>query len=410
MAEKSTQSDLSQTKLLEAAKSTRKLLNRLNSTRLDVREMSATMTLIARETSVLKAWIHALSQISFHGARAFAKASPTAAADIGLDSFGLAGVTDENDKTPWEIPKLRQKFIDDCYVQFHLKMSSLDQLSQLGSISFADDHDSERWGVINPECWTAWGRRGAIGIVRGKIKSGKTNLSLLLADHFMMKGYTVVSNISVTDSPKDYIYAAKLSDLLITTCESRLKGREVFLTMDEGALFWNRIQTIQKTNIDLSKLLMCIGKLHIVLCFICHEEQQVPGVVSRMHCASWEKRDLTSVFVEITDGPLKLRPRLLTHLPACNLKYDPDALTYFSCDLVVNSLFDFMSSIPQGANQWQLVLDYVRKHRGEASEEQLDPKDVALYLRKRGQSERQIASAVGKSCSTVHGWVSEQKA
>jgi len=307
------------------------------------------------------------------------------------------------------IPKLKAKFVDDARVQYNMTINSLDNLSRLGALTFDSDQDSEKWDVINPECWTAWGRRGSIGVIRGKIKSGKTNLSLLLSQLFMAKGYTVVSNISVVDAPKEYIYASTLSAMLIATCEARLQNKEVFLVMDEAALFWNRIQTVMKANIDLSKLLMAIGKLHIILCFINHELEQTPGVISRMHCASWEKKDLTSVYVEISDGPLKIRPRLLTNLPACGLSYDPDALTYWSINMSVNELFDFMSSIPQGSNQWELVLDYVRRHGGETSEESVSPKEVAQFLRRRGLSEGQIAKALSKSGGTIHLWVSETK-
>ncbi|HEX9908726.1 MAG TPA: hypothetical protein VGB78_09745 [Thermoplasmata archaeon] len=406
MAEKSSQSDLSATKLLESGKSTRKLLQKLNSPRLSSREMADLLSLIARESSCLKSWTHALTQISFHGARAFAKANPTAANDCGLDSLTLSQL-DDSAKEPWLIPKLKAKFVDDARVQYNMTINSLDNLSRLGALTFDSDQDSEKWDVINPLCWTAWGRRGSIGVIRGKIKSGKTNLSLLLSQLFMAKGYTVVSNISVVDAPKEYVYASTLSAMLIATCEARLQNKEVFLIMDEAALFWNKIQTVMKANIDLSKLLMAIGKLHIILCFIVHEEQQTPGVISRMHCASWEKKDLTSVYVEISDGPLRLRPRLLTHAPPTTLSYDPDALTYWSINMSVNELFDFMSNIPQGSNQWELVLDYVKKHGGETSEESLSPREVAVYLRKRGLSEGAIAKALNKSGGTIHLWVSE---
>jgi hypothetical protein len=225
----------------------------------------------------------------------------------------------------------------------------------------------------------------------------------------MDRGYLVVSNIAVSEAPRDYVYASTLSSMLIATCQTRLEGREICLILDEGALYWHKIQTVMKMNVDLSKLLMCFGKLHIVLCFICHEEEQVPGVIARMHCASWEKKDLTSVFVEITDGPLKLRPRLLTHVPPTALRYDPDQLQYFSLDLNIDELFNFMSNIPQGQNQWKLVIDYVHRHRGEQAEENLSPKEVALYLRKKGLSEKKISEAIQKAPSTIHEWVKVEK-
>ena len=75
----------------------------------------------------------------------------------------------------------------------------------------------------------------------------------------------------------------------------------------------------------------------------------------------------------------------------------------------VNQLFDMMSSIPQGSNQWELVLDYVKKHGGETSEESLNPKEVAQFLRRRGLSEGAIAKTLNKSGGTIHLWVGETK-
>ena len=377
------------------------------------REMSDTIALIGRETSVVRAWIYAISQISQFGCRKFAQSNSTAASDVGLNQFGLSQVTDENDFDCWQVASVRQRFSDECRIQFHLRMMGMDNLSQLGSLAIDDTRDNERWEAVAEKAWTSWGKQGAIGVVRGPIKSGKSNICLLISQYFLQRGCTVVSNILVFDPPSAYIYSAKLSDLLIAVCEAQLKGKEVLLVLDEAGLFWNKIETVQKRNVNLSKILLCTGKMNSSLLFCSHFEEALPGIIARNYVASFDKRGLREAFVEITDG-IKIRPRLLTHIPGTELKYDPTQLQYFSVDLSVEDLFDFMSSLPHSlspdSSQWQLLSDYIFKHQGETGEESLNPKDVALYLRKRGQSERQIATVVGKSCSTVHSWVSEQKA
>jgi DNA-binding NarL/FixJ family response regulator len=70
-----------------------------------------------------------------------------------------------------------------------------------------------------------------------------------------------------------------------------------------------------------------------------------------------------------------------------------------------NALFNFMASLPEKTEQWGAVLEYVEKHLGEVGEEQLDPKEVAVWLKRRGKSERAIADLVQRSPSTVHDWV-----
>jgi DNA-binding NarL/FixJ family response regulator len=78
----------------------------------------------------------------------------------------------------------------------------------------------------------------------------------------------------------------------------------------------------------------------------------------------------------------------------------------------VEDLFNFMSSLPHSLSpdrsQWQLLSDYISKHKGEG-EESLSPKDVALYLRTKGLSEKKIADAIQKAPSTVHEWVKVEK-
>jgi len=402
------QSDLSQTKLLESGKAARRLLDRLGQPRLSAREMADILTLIAKETSVLKTWTYTLSQITTFGATAFAKKWPSQATEVGLDDYGLAQVTNESDRDPWQIPRVRQRFTDEARIQFNLKMNSMDALSQLGSLAFDDPRDSEKWIAVNPEVWTSWAKRGSIATIRGGIKTGKTNLSLLLAEHFIKKGHVVVANIVVHDPPPAYVYCAKLSDMLVAVCEARLQNKEVCVILDEGGLFWAKIETVRPRNIDLSKLLLAYGKLHACLVFISHFEEQLPGIISRNSVCNFEKRGLREVFVEVNEG-VRIRPRLLTSVPPTNLKYDPDQLQYYTLDMDVNQLFDFMSSLPQGANQWELVLDYVRKRKGETGEDALDPKQVALWLKQRGQSERKISELVQKSPSTVHGWVATKK-
>jgi hypothetical protein len=369
------------------------------------------MALIAKETSTLKSWTHGLSMISFHGARAFAKASPTAAADCGLDSYALAQITEENDHLPWMIERVREKFSGDLKIQFNLRMNSMDALSQLGSLAFADERESEEWRAVSSEVWTSWAEhRGSIACVEGSIKSGKTALALLLSEHFMAKGRIVASNIMVNSPPPEYHYCAQLSDMLLTVCEARLQNREIVILMDEAGLFWARVETVRPRNIDMSKLLLCYGKMHACLIFISHFEEQLPGIIARNSVATFQKRGIKEAYVEIDQG-IRIKPRLLTKVPMTTLQYDADQLQYYSLDMNINELFDFMSSLPQGKNQWELIRNYVLKHKGEVSEEGLDPKSIAKWLRTKGKSEREIAVLVGKSNSTIHEWlVSEQKA
>lgn len=409
MAEKSSQSDLSTVRLLESGKAARRLLDMLDSTMLSGRQMGNLLAVISRETSTLKSWIYALSQIENIGARQFMRNNPTGANAVGLDSAALAEISDElgNDSDPWMIPKVRQRFCDDARIQFHLKMSSLDQLSQLGAMCLSDDRDSERWESVNPLAWTAWGKKGSIATILGPIKSGKTNLSLLLAEYFLKQGYFIASNVGVTNAPPEYRYTSRLSDMLTSVCEARKQAKHTLIILDEAGLYWNRAETLRPTNLGLAKLLVTFGKLDCSLLLVTHYAEMVAGVVHRNSVATFQKRGLREVFVEINDG-IRIRPRLLVGVPSCSMTYNPDQLQFFSLDLSVPALFDYMSSLSSQEDQWSAVLRYVQSHVGEADED-LSPKEVAQYLRRRGLSEGAIAKALNKSGGTIHLWVAEEK-
>lgn len=405
MAEKS---DMSTVKLLESGKKARELLNMLNSPHLSAREMADLLSLVCVENSKLNAVLAALDCVKRFGAIEAIEKHPAIVTAIGLDKSSLSQIDTLNDRDPWLIADARTHFESIVRVQYSLKMNSLDPLSQLGGLVFDDPHGAERWESISPRVWTSWAGRGNNAIIRGSVKRGKTNFALLLCEHFLATGnFIVTSNIMVSGAPENYIYCPRLSDMLITICEARAVDKNVLIVLDEGSLYWARINTIMPVPQKLAKLVLVYGKAHANLLFLSHFEESIPGIVARTSCANFEKKGIKEVYVEVSEG-IRIKPRLLTAVPATQLRYDPDQLQYLSMDLSVDALFDFWSSIPEGGDQWKLVLDYIHKHRGEVAEEQLDPKEIALWLRKHGKSEREIAAIVQRSPSTIHDWVSGQ--
>jgi hypothetical protein len=291
-----------------------------------------------------------------------------------------------------------------------MKVNGLDALSQVGALSFDAGQEADRWDSVNPQVWVSWARRGANGLITGPVKSGKSNLALRISQYFLESGkYEVVSNIIVSQPPDGYEYAPRLSAMLTKVCEARLRNKECLVVFDEGGLYWAKLETIRPRNIDLAKLVLTYGKMHVNMLYISHYAEMVPTLVAKTSVATFEKRSHKQVFVTISEG-IKLRARLLTSVPETTLRYSPDELQWFSIDMSLDELFSYISSIPEGADQWRSLLEYVRHHAGEVSEEEPDPKAIAKWLKKKGQSERQIASLVGRSNSTVHSWISEQKA
>lgn len=404
MADKS---DMSTLKLLESGRRARALLDKLNEPHLTISEMLNLLCLTTSELSVLRLWSNSLMLISEKGARWFYQSQPSTAQQLGLTKETIALVDDEVDHDAWHIVPLRNRFCNEARFQFAQRMLGLDALSQVGAMAFDEGHDSERWPIIADRVWTGWATRGSNCLILGAIKRGKSNLGLWLAERFLETGnYEIVSNIVVESAPVGYTYTPKLSMMLKEICRIRTVGKEALILFDEANLFWQKIETVQPRNISLSKLILTLGKTHANLVFISHFSELVPTIVGRTACAVFEKLSIKECRVTITEGKWKLKARVLKDVPPTSWTYSPDQLAWFDLDLDLNDLFTYTASLPEGSEQWSAILNYVKAHAGESGVETLDPKQVALWLRQRGQSERQIAGLVGRSNSTVHEWVS----
>jgi hypothetical protein len=160
---------------------------------------------------------------------------------------------------------------------------------------------------------------------------------------------------------------------------------------------------------DLAKLVLCLGKLECNLVFISHFEELIPTIIRRTTVASFEKRTLTSAFIEIKAGDFKMEPQLVTHIPRTSIEFDPDQLAFFNRDMFVADLLEFVSNLKSGENQWEALIGYVEKHEGESDEtSEISPKQVAKWLRVHPKLPfRRIAEIVGVSMSTVQRWVDE---
>jgi DNA-binding transcriptional regulator YiaG len=295
--------------------------------------------------------------------------------------------------------------------QYIKKMGSLDDLSVLASMVIFDKSRYEnRWAKYSIDQWIDWTRtKGSNCTVKGSVKTGKTDISLTVGEMAEKDGADIKTNIYLPKVRPNWAYTTTLSSLIKSICESKLKKKRVVFLLDEAGLFWARVDTIQSVPRDLSKLVLCLGKMQCSLAFISHFEELVPTIIRRTSVASFEKRSLTSAFVEFKSGDFKMEPQLVTHIPKTSIPFDQDQLAFFNRDMYVADLLEFVSSMELGENQWEALIKYVDSHQGEADEtSDISPKQVAKWLRAHPKlSLPKIAQIVGVSVSTVHRWVTE---
>lgn len=366
-----------------------------------------TMLTIPETKSVLRTWLTLIDNINEYGARYLVENGSSVARTAELTKESLEFIDEHNDKEPWLIREIRDTFKAVARELFATKMGLLDPLTQVGAIAFFGDQETaEDWKASNPEVFISWAKRGNDAVLKGKKKRGKTNFLLLLGELGVQYGFDAIGNVKVFPPvPPTYFYAPKLSDMLLAICRSVLAKRNVLLLFDEAALYWNKIEAVKPRNIDMNKLCLVFGKLHCNMIFCAHYEENVPPVVAKNADAEFEKTAVKNVYVHVKDG-IKVGPKLITSVPPTTWAYDPDQLQYFSLDMDVNNLFEWMSTIPENTNQWEALIEYVMKHKGETGEKALSDEQVALFLKRtKKKSLGEISSILERPRSTVQGMI-----
>lgn len=366
-----------------------------------------TMLTIPETKTVLRTWLRLIDNIKEYGVRYLVENNSPIARDADLTKASLDTIDEFSDKEPYLIREIRDLFKAVVRELFATKMGLLDPLTQVGAIAFFGDQETaEDWKASNPEVFISWAKRGNDAVLKGKKKRGKTNFLLLLGEIATQYGFDIVGNVKVFEPiPANYTYCPKLSDMLLAVCRSVKAGRNVLLLFDESALYWNKIEAVRPKNIDMNKLCLVFGKFHCNMVFCAHYDENIPPVVAKNAEAEFEKTATKNVYVHVKDG-IKVGPKLITSVPATTWGYDPDQVQYFSLDMDVNNIFEWMSKIPDGVNQWDALTEYVTKHKGETGEKALTDEQVALFLKRtKKKSLGEIASILEKPRSTVQGMI-----
>jgi hypothetical protein len=373
--------------------------------------MTDLMRNVSVDSQVASEWRFVLKNISRYGIKEFIVRHPQEAKERGFDSQTLELVEEECFREPWLIEPLRNEYESMIEQQYIKKMGSLDDLSVLASMVIFDKSKFDnKWARYSADQWIDWSRtKGSNCIIKGQVKSGKTDFSLTLGQLARIDGAEIKTNIYLPKPIPGWTYCAKLSTLVKSICESKLKKKRVLFLLDEAGLFWARIDTILSVPKDLSKLVLCLGKMETNLGFISHFDELIPTIIRRTSVASFEKRNKTSAFVEIRSGDFRMEPQLVNNIPRTTIEFDQDQLAFFNRDMFAADLLEFVSNLKTGENQWEALIGYVDKHQGEADEtSEISPKQVAKWLKVHPKlSVRKIAEIIQVSVSTVQRWVTE---
>lgn len=406
-----------QAKVLEAAKKARKITDFLHRPYNSSEEMLDHLAQIAAGEdgkNVVSEWHRILRPIQFVGIKELVQHkedlmndSDNEAAYDWLerwDESDLAGISDEADHEPWLIRRIRESYKGMFREQWNAQIQSWDPISRIAALAeYGDTESADDWSFdANP--LTQWAyQKGNNAAIYGAVKRGKTNFALRLSEYFLKEGWIVVSNIRVANPPKNFNYAPTLSEMLKVICQARLQNKKVLILMDEGAIFYVKIDTVQAQNKALAKIILTLGKLDSNLVYIGHREKDIPDMVIWGARAFFEKTAPRTVLVNITDG-IKIKSRLITSVPQTTLDYKPEEVQNFEVDLVVEDLFGFMSKLKPEENQWKAMLSYLLTHAGELKDDANRVRIAAQVMKEKGNSVTEISEALKQPRSTVGSW------
>lgn len=398
-------------KILEAGKKARRMFNFIHRAYNTPEEMEDYLSEIALDRSVVRTWQNIIDNIRIHGVRNLVATKNKVCFDAALDEGTLETITDENDAEPWLIPIIKYAYKATFREQWNAQINTWDAVSRIGTLAEIGDTDfADDWPFdANP--LTEWAHiKGNNGCIYGGVKRGKTNFALRLSEYFLKEGWIIVSNIPVKSPPHDYHYTPTLSMMLAEICKARLAGKHVLILMDEGAIFWIKMDTIQAQNKALGKIILTLGKLDSNLLYVGHRQKDIPDIVVWTSVASFEKTAHKTVFMDIDEG-IRIRSKVFTSVPATTFDYDPSKMQNFEVDIDVGELFKYMSKLAEDENQWEAMLGYLDQHEGELKEggEVRRRRMVAQFLKEEhpGFSVRDIAQLVGTSASTAHDYISK---
>lgn len=411
MARDSENRDTAQIKILEGGKKARRILAFLHRPYNDPEEMEDYLATIAPESDVISVWQTLIDNIKTKGITALFQSKSRLLQQFGIDQTVMDSVTDVNDKEPWLIPLIKDAYKSTFREQWVKQVNSWDPLSRIGTVAELGDSEFANSWIFDGNPLTQWAyAKGNNGVVHGRVKRGKTDFSLRLTEYFLKENWIVVSNIRVKNPHPDYHYTPTLTEMLREICKARLANRKVLILMDEGAIFWIKIDTIQAQNKALAKIILTLGKLDSTLLYIGHREKDLPDIVVWSAVAYFEKLGIKKVSMQIDEG-LIIRSSTYLDVPRTSFEFDPGEIQNFDVDLVVEDLFKYMSRLPEGANQWEAMTKYLDEHGGELKDENetVKRKTVARFLKEQNPelSIREIAELTRSSSTTIHRYISE---
>jgi len=199
---------------------------------------------------------------------------------------------------------------DDLLINLNAKLNDCDNMTKIACMNW-EDRAMHQWDDFNPDIFIKpfLEGNGRLYHVWGVMDSGKTDISLKLAEFLLQRNFIVITNVHCKDSmlikfqlqykpsnsegeyePIPNLYRCiYMSDLLLRCLIWQLEGKNIVMIFDEAGIFYSKKEAMTRGNIDMEKFIRLIRKFNLNIIFIEQRELGLPPTAQEMLAAEIEK-------------------------------------------------------------------------------------------------------------------------
>lgn len=280
----------------------------------------------------------------------------------------------------------------------------------------------KHFDFFNPKIFVSWVEPGACGYCIGTQGSGKTSLATKIAEwcheHYGMK---VISAIPLlTDPPPDwYLYCAKGSMLVELACMFANQDIRTIVLTDEAYTVAPGQKPLDPRVMRWTQLGRLNRKLRITQFVVGHRTGDIHSDIKRWSTFRVNKltrRHPDRMFLDMTaivDGgnTEKLKDYVKKVPLPTVLNFNTDAIASFQMDFDPQDLYDYLSRLEHGVNQYQAAIDWFQE-KG-IYYDLAQKRDLAFMLLEecglKGKGAEILAEKFGVKRGTIYRWAKEKR-
>lgn len=276
-----------------------------------------------------------------------------------------------NGADPLQDRAFMDQFTKYAITEFKSRIDDLDSLSKLASMARETNRSLDDISLYADDIIIlGLKKRGGFGIVTGVPGSGKTDMSLLMAEKLISQGFHIVTNIHVTSS-NDKITVTQKASIAI---KAMIQNPPSILILDEGGLYWSRQDAPKAAAQDLVRLAKIIRKFRGNILLIDQLRKTVPSAMIELAGTQIYKssKKIASVNIKLDRGGFH---RTLKGIPKSGLSFDTLDIAYFDFDIKLNQLLEYMSNNPD-MDQGSAILDFLETEFSKSDTEEKSSDEI----------------------------------